>query len=185
MNRLGMIAVIALLGRVASAQETLPPGQGRPLVLEACVQCHDLRAIVSQRKPEEAWRRTVNEMIWRGAPLMPGEADIITKYLTSWRAGVQPALAARPARRMQPPRETPLPPGPGRELVLGACVRCHVLTVTTSQRKTAAEWRGSVERMVRLGAPLNGTEIEVVTNYLSRSFGANGKRMPAAQGGTR
>jgi len=60
----------------------LPAGDGRALVLQGCVQCHDLRNSVSQRKPEAAWRRTVDEMIWRGAPLMADEADVVTKYLT-------------------------------------------------------------------------------------------------------
>ena len=60
----------------------LPAGRGRTLMLEGCVQCHDLRNSVSQRKTEAAWRRTVDEMIWRGAPLMADEAEVITKYLT-------------------------------------------------------------------------------------------------------
>ena len=61
----------------------LPDGQGRDLILQACVQCHDLRNTVSQRKTIAGWKRTVDEMIWRGAPLMTDEADAVTKYLTS------------------------------------------------------------------------------------------------------
>ena len=60
----------------------LPAGRGRELMLQGCVQCHDLRNSVSQRKTEAAWRRTVDEMIWRGAPLMADEAEVVTKYLT-------------------------------------------------------------------------------------------------------
>ncbi len=149
-----------LLFMVAAASAQAPE---RTLVLEACVQCHDLKAITSQKKSEAAWRRTVNEIIWRGAPLMPGEADAITKYLTSWSAGVPPAPAGRPAR--------PLPPGAGRELVTRSCVQCHDLEVTTTQRKTADEWRRSVEQMARLGARLTGDEIQIVSRYLAGAFG--------------
>jgi len=48
----------------------LPDGEGRNLIFQACVQCHDLRNTVSQRKTAAGWKRTVDEMIWRGAPLM-------------------------------------------------------------------------------------------------------------------
>ena len=61
----------------------LPDGKARDLIFQACVQCHDLRNTVAQRKTAVAWRRTVDEMIWRGAPLMSDEAEIIVKYLAA------------------------------------------------------------------------------------------------------
>jgi mono/diheme cytochrome c family protein len=139
----------------------LNPGPGKDLVLTACVQCHDLRWIESQQKSEAAWRRTVNEMIWRGAPLIPGEVDVITKYLST-PPTLHP-LSASGARA--------LPPGAGRNLVIATCVQCHDLAITTSARKTLTEWRISVERMAHLGAKLNGREIEVAAQYLAKEFG--------------
>ena len=62
-------------------EDYLPEGEARTLMVQGCVQCHDLRNTVSQRKSTSGWRRTVNEMIWRGAPLMADEAETITKYL--------------------------------------------------------------------------------------------------------
>ena len=62
-------------------EDYLPDGEARNLILQGCVQCHELRNTVSQRKTAAGWRRTVNEMIWRGAPLMADEAETITKYL--------------------------------------------------------------------------------------------------------
>ena len=61
----------------------LPDGEGRNLIFQACVQCHDLRNTVSQRKTAAGWKRTVDEMIWRGAPLMADEAETVTKYLAA------------------------------------------------------------------------------------------------------
>ena len=61
----------------------LPDGEGRNLIFQSCVQCHDLRNTVSQRKTAAGWKRTVDEMIWRGAPLMTDEAETVTKYLIS------------------------------------------------------------------------------------------------------
>lgn len=140
------------------------------------MQCHDLRPVTSQRKTALAWRRTVNEMIWRGAPLLPGEAETVTAYLAA-SFGVQ-------SRRSTPPQAGRvgvsdrksddsrfLPPGEGRALLLKACVRCHDLKTTVALRKTPEGWRRSVHQMVAIGAPLVGGEVEVLTNYLSRAFG--------------
>jgi hypothetical protein len=60
-----------------------PEGPGRDLIFQTCVQCHDLRNTVSQRKTAAGWKRTVDEMIWRGAPLMTDEAEVMTSYLAS------------------------------------------------------------------------------------------------------
>jgi hypothetical protein len=71
-----LVCGIAAAGRQsASGQEgdsTLPEGPGRALMLQACVQRHDFKSVVSQRKTAEAWRRTINEMIWRGARISCG-----------------------------------------------------------------------------------------------------------------
>ena len=155
--------VLAFSCALSVAAQTLPPGPGKELVLSACVQCHDLRWIVSQHKSESAWRRTVNEMVWRGAPLLPGDVDLITHYLSTSAPSPSPVAADQ--------NEPRLPAGPGRDLVIATCVQCHALGVTTSQRKTADEWRRSVERMAHLGAKLNGREMLVVANYLATYFG--------------
>ena len=60
---------------------SLPDGEARTIILSACVQCHNLRNTVSQRKTADRWRRTVNEMIWRGTHLTADEAETIIKYL--------------------------------------------------------------------------------------------------------
>jgi len=60
---------------------SLPEGEARAIILSACVQCHNLRNTVSQRKTADRWRRTVNEMIWRGTILTADEAETIIKYL--------------------------------------------------------------------------------------------------------
>ena len=65
------------------AEDYLPDGEARNLILQGCVQCHELQNTVSQRKTATRWRRTVDEMIWRGAPLMSDEAEIIVKYLAA------------------------------------------------------------------------------------------------------
>ena len=95
-------------------------------------------------------------------------------------AAVPAATDGRLARQQVEPAETagsrgrdarpPLPAGVGRDLVIATCVQCHDLAVTMAQRKTLAEWRQSVDAMVRLGAKLNGSEIQTVARYLAKGF---------------
>jgi mono/diheme cytochrome c family protein len=168
---LAAVSLFVITG-AAGAQESMPAGSGRALILESCIQCHDLRAVVSQRKSETAWRRTVDEMIWRGAALKPGEAEVIARYLATSFSAARASSAASQHPLPAAEGSEKLPPGKGRALVLGACVQCHDLSITVAQRKTLQEWRSSVEQMVRLGSKLNGSEIQVVSKYLSANFGS-------------
>jgi mono/diheme cytochrome c family protein len=70
-------------GVLPEGAQYLPEGEGREIVLQACVQCHDLRNTVAQRKTAAGWRRTVDEMVWRGTPLVGDEAETVTRYLAS------------------------------------------------------------------------------------------------------
>jgi mono/diheme cytochrome c family protein len=142
-------------------------------MLQACVQCHDFKNIVAQRKTPEAWRRTVDEMAWRGAPLMPGEAEVLCRYLAS-SFGADKLLGA--SVKGDTPRTKfaqYLPEGKGRDLVLQSCVECHDLENVVSMRGTADEWRLTVKKMIRLGAEIDSSDAETIISYLSSSFAAD------------
>jgi mono/diheme cytochrome c family protein len=158
----------------------LPEGAGRGLMLQACVQCHDFKSIVSQRKTADAWRRTVNEMIWRGAPLLADEATVLTDYLAATfgpdSSPLRPSSDKTAAKTSPPNPEANqwakyLPVGEGRPLVLQACVQCHDLKIVVARRAPAASWRRSVNEMVKLGAALTAGETVIVSRYLATSFG--------------
>jgi len=157
----------------------LPEGAGRSLMLQACVQCHDFKSIVSQRKTADAWRRTVNEMIWRGAPLLADEAAVLTDYLAAAFKPEAPSSGKTAAKTPAPTAPSAeenqwakyLPAGEGRSLVLQACVQCHDLKTVVARRAPAARWRRSVNQMVALGARLTAGEAAIVAKYLAASFG--------------
>lgn len=65
-----------------------------------------------------------------------------------------------------------LPPGDGRELVLSSCTSCHNLKSVVDTRKSRESWAKSVNDMIQRGAPVFPEEIEPMTAYLSRAFGA-------------
>jgi mono/diheme cytochrome c family protein len=185
---LGVLLCTGLPGafrHVEASEMQLPEGDGRFLILEACVQCHDLDPIVTQRKTMEGWRRSVNEMIWRGAPLIGNEAETVTNYLVATFGPDAPLVepwkekvGVEGNRGMSNEDVQHLPPGEGRALMLAACVQCHDLEPILTERRTAEGWRRSVAQMIQLGAKLIGDEAEVLTQYLTDSFGPDTPPIP-------
>ncbi len=151
--------------RAASPPQGAAPDGLRALEA-ACVQCHGLDLIFRQQKTAESWRESIVLMMWRGAPLLPGEADMIEDYMVSdYGRNLTPSSAATSVNE-----DTALPEGAGKSLVAVACVGCHDLSPIFSERRNADQWRGIVNDMVRLGSPLGGNEPETVIDYLSTSF---------------
>lgn len=66
--------------------QLLPDGEGKGLILATCVQCHNLRYVVSQRKDADGWRNTVHDMVARGTQVTWEEAEIIARYLAEHRS---------------------------------------------------------------------------------------------------
>lgn len=60
-----------------------------------------------------------------------------------------------------------LPPGHGKEMLLRACTTCHSATMIAQQRKPAAEWAKTVDKMVSWGAPLDSAEARGLVDYLA------------------
>jgi cytochrome c5 len=71
----------ATSARSADLSRLLPDGEGKGLVLASCVQCHSLQEITGQRKGAEDWKRTVHDMVSRGAQVSWPEAELIATYL--------------------------------------------------------------------------------------------------------
>lgn len=64
-----------------------------------------------------------------------------------------------------------LPDGPERELVAARCVVCHDISVITTQRHNADDWRNTVQRMAAQGAQVSPEEIDQIIDYLSTYLG--------------
>lgn len=143
--------------------------EGLQLIEDACASCHDLQRVFWQQKTEEGWEQAIALMVWRGAQLLPGEAEIIQHYLVSeYDWDLSPSSSATPAGAGSV--ADPLPDGSGKGLVAEACVGCHDLSRIVSLPRSGEEWRRIVQEMVRLGTPLNAGEAETVIDYLSKSF---------------
>ncbi|MCS6805213.1 MAG: hypothetical protein RMM98_01725 [Acidobacteriota bacterium] len=74
---------------VARVSQSLPDGEGKQLVVTACVQCHNLGYVTDQRKTVEGWRHTVHDMVARGAQLTVAECEVMVSYLAQHFASVE------------------------------------------------------------------------------------------------
>jgi len=57
----------------------LPESDGKQLVVELCGTCHNLQKVVTSRKTDKEWERSVYDMVSRGAQIFPEEVDQIVK----------------------------------------------------------------------------------------------------------
>jgi competence protein ComEA len=64
-----------------------------------------------------------------------------------------------------------LPPGAGKDTVVRVCSGCHLLTVVTTQRKTADSWTDTAVEMRNRGANASDEELEQIVQYLATNFG--------------
>jgi len=76
---------------------------------------------------------------------------------------------------------SPLPPGPGSEILYKRCSSCHTLTTTLSARGASAqEWAAIVRKMEGYGMRLTEGERQTLLDYLARHFGPEPQSAPEA-----
>jgi len=156
----------------------LPPGDGRDLVATACTQCHALRPIVMKRDGVGGWRATVEEMVIRGAQLLPEEAATVVRYLA---ANFGPGPNPMPTGDLPPGTSvsTPgapagsvsLPAGPGKEAVEARCSLCHDLGRVVASRRTREEWERITRNMIERGPQAPPDQVQAILSYLDAQFG--------------
>ena len=82
MNQLiACLAICAGMLSVPVKAADLPEGQGRDLILRACVGCHKAEEIGAYRFSKDEYHTIVLRMRDRGAQATPAELDIIADYL--------------------------------------------------------------------------------------------------------
>jgi helix-hairpin-helix protein len=115
------LIAILLLAAAAFAQgrkakdegwsDLMPPGDGRDLVMASCATCHNLKVVVLGRMNRDAWMKTINDMIQRGAPVFPEEIDPMAVYLsTVFGAAVPKPINVNTATRDDLAKLPTLPP---------------------------------------------------------------------------
>ncbi len=87
-----VIAAFAMTGAMlgsavprAAGQEdshpSLPPGDGRDVMIRVCSQCHEPEKVVGQENDERGWKELVDQMASNGAQATDEELAAVVKYL--------------------------------------------------------------------------------------------------------
>lgn len=80
-----------------------------------------------------------------------------------------PALSPEPSPTPEP-TVTAVPALDGQKLLQERCTRCHSLDRVRQARKSEADWKATVERMVSKGAVLSAEELEAVVRHLAAAY---------------
>lgn len=107
-------------------------------------------AIASQHASAEEWTTQLS-----GAGLNQWDAATLAEYLEAY-APLDPAGDL--------PRD-------GRDLVLGNCQFCHIITVTVTQDRTREAWLGTLNSPSHIEIELDQTERELLADYLVLNAG--------------
>ena len=65
------------------AQDLLPPGEGKAVTGRMCSQCHGIDVAISSKRTAEGWKRTVADMVARGAQGTASDIETVTAYLSA------------------------------------------------------------------------------------------------------
>lgn len=68
------------------------------------------------------------------------------------------------------------PDGPGKDVFVRVCTRCHEAANTTKLRLTRRQWQGKVYAQADRGAEATGEELDQIVDYLARNFGPDKPR---------
>jgi hypothetical protein len=87
-SAVGFVAAVLLTpqGAVArSADDDLPDGEGKKILLASCTSCHELTEVTKFRGyyNRQQWRDIVFTMMEYGAPIDEKQVEVLADYLTA------------------------------------------------------------------------------------------------------
>lgn len=166
-------------------------GQGRAVLLRKCVQCHDLRSILTKPRTPENWVETIRRMAERAVfdPISEMEQWQVAAYLVAISPDLQRALQLKREQQLTQVSpevvRTPVVQVRGRgvprevfniasakAVFESTCNGCHSLAnVEKSPPTSEAESRDLVARMIENGLNAERGQLEQIVFYLARTYG--------------
>lgn len=191
----------ALLDELATSDALL---DGRNVLVNKCVQCHDLRTILARPRTPENWRQTVKRMADRSStaasPIIATEEWQVTAYLIAISPTLQRTLAEKrqldnktavaqeaAATTAKAMMGSAIPDGfnidEARTVFETTCSQCHAhLLVEAKPPGSKQESVELVQRMVRNGLVASDDALATVIQYLTATYAPDdtGPGEPAA-----
>jgi cytochrome c5 len=185
---------------VAPKPVELPDGDGKPVAMEYCQDCHRLTNLTKAHKDLDDWKDTLHTMIDRGSRLPDDKIDLLAQYLTAnfgpkaaapdtSSPATAPAATAL-AQDALPGAAAPsapakaavveLPDGDGKAIATENCQACHKLTNLTKAHKSLDDWKDTVQTMIDRGANVPADKVDTLVQYLAKNFGPKDAAVPAS-----
>jgi mono/diheme cytochrome c family protein len=138
---------------------------GKAIVDGACSSCHAADLITSKKATRTEWSGIVDRMKGYGLTIDEPQTKTLLDYLEKTYGTGQPQTATAA------PGAPAATDDKGKSLVDGYCGSCHGLELITDRTGTQAEWQDVVERMNGRGAGVPETDIPVIVQYLTKTYG--------------
>ena len=75
------IVIFLVLATSAFAQKDFPDGAAKEYVSKICLQCHQPAQLLSQRRTEDDWKKTIARMATKGVSAPAEQFDAIAVYM--------------------------------------------------------------------------------------------------------
>jgi len=157
-----LVLTVALATLAMAVPQELPDGEGKKLLEGRCVNCHNLKPVVSLKQSQDTWKKLVVKMVGYGAKLDDKEVDVATGYLTKYFGPESSAAAAKPDS---------LEDKIAKRYIEGICSSCHDAALIRSTEATKQEWFDIVTRMNGLDAGVSQRDVDVLVDYLASKYG--------------
>ena len=152
-----------------AAGQQLPDGDGKKLIEDRCLICHDAGPIVSLKQNQEAWKKLVDKMVCFGAQLDDKESkvavDSLAKYL-----GPPSSAPADPKADSKADSKDGADEKTAQGFIEGVCASCHDSGLVKTTQATKEQWSDIVTRMNGKGAGLSQRDTEFLVNYLAKTY---------------
>ena len=164
---------------------------GQDVLLTECIMCHDLRTVLVRPRTPANWRQTVLRMADRStllAPITEEQQWEVTAYLIAISPELQRSARERRVQEVEAEQaqaaaseamaatdeRTAMEYDADRakHIYETQCSLCHPLAVVeAAPPRTAGDAKTLVARMVSNGMSATAGELELVIEYLTRTFG--------------
>src|SRR5437667_10685341 len=111
-------------------------------------------------------------------PLARGSKQIRRRFALGASLRLIGAVLLAAERISLPPETSGFRPGPGAAIAVAQCLLCHSADyVSTQPRLPRNSWKATLQKMRdKYGAPLPEDKVEVLLDYLAKTYGAEAPR---------
>ena len=97
--------------------------------------------------------------------------------LLLWGVSTGSPVAAAP---QAPANHPEMPDGPGKDITIATCTKCHSITNITGQHKDKDGWTATITKMVGYGATGSDDDFEAILTYVTKNYGLDTPATPPA-----